>query len=394
LMLRLNIFKSWCIFHCTFLINYASSSSCLVQWKLPEEWGSSVPEHMKATFRDPDVVNCFPLGSYINNNENIWCSDQNVSFCHGNEYWNGRQAYIVKTVTYSEFIAHFENQQHDKYVNQKPKDKWMQPVSKNGICGCIDTSKEQYLPETSIQWDKCPVGLHPHPTNCSKYLSCDHGLIANELNCPGNLLFNGMTCDFPETVDCRPPPVDGGWSDECLPEGDCSVRCGEGLQACRRSCNNPAPQHGGKPCAGESVLFTSCVSNNIECANWTWTECTNWTECSEQCGGGIQTCQMHCPFTEPELKKQHCPELAIKTRSCNNEECIVPDNPEQNIPLYAGVGTALGLAGLATLTFLLYWTISRAAPRNSVLSFEQDNTNTLSNNPLHESNLIEFQSPN
>jgi len=55
----------------------------------------------------------------------------------------------------------------------------------------------------------------------------------------------GVTSRACGTQSC--PPVDGGFSDY----GACSKTCGAGTQT--RTCTKPAPQHGGKPCAGTTA---------------------------------------------------------------------------------------------------------------------------------------------
>ena len=51
--------------------------------------------------------------------------------------------------------------------------------------------------------------------------------------------------------------VDGKWSDWSEPL-ECSVTCGGGVQTMERSCNNPAPLHGGKKCEGNKIQTQKC----------------------------------------------------------------------------------------------------------------------------------------
>lgn len=51
--------------------------------------------------------------------------------------------------------------------------------------------------------------------------------------------------------------VDGIWSD-WSEVSECSVTCGGGVQKMERSCNNPAPLHGGKPCEGDKTQTQKC----------------------------------------------------------------------------------------------------------------------------------------
>lgn len=68
--------------------------------------------------------------------------------------------------------------------------------------------------------------------------------------------------------------VDGNWGAWTF--GPCSVTCGYGSRTKTRSCDNPAPAHGGKDCSGkdsdtESCLDQYCVANgttlyvNVSC---------------------------------------------------------------------------------------------------------------------------------
>lgn len=59
--------------------------------------------------------------------------------------------------------------------------------------------------------------------------------------------------------------VDGGW-DTFEAAGDwgaCSTTCGDGLQTrtLSRTCTNPQPKYGGKPCSGSSTKTetTTCL---------------------------------------------------------------------------------------------------------------------------------------
>lgn len=51
--------------------------------------------------------------------------------------------------------------------------------------------------------------------------------------------------------------VDGGWSD-FEDWSECSADCGDGVQTRSRSCNNPAPAHGGAECEGDNTESRSC----------------------------------------------------------------------------------------------------------------------------------------
>ncbi|EDO49970.1 predicted protein, partial [Nematostella vectensis] len=50
---------------------------------------------------------------------------------------------------------------------------------------------------------------------------------------------------------------DGKWS-QWTTWSDCSRQCGGGLQVRERKCNNPAPANGGKFCEGETMERQEC----------------------------------------------------------------------------------------------------------------------------------------
>lgn len=51
--------------------------------------------------------------------------------------------------------------------------------------------------------------------------------------------------------------VAGGWT-SWTEWSLCSESCGGGLTSRQRECSNPAPQNGGKLCAGDTVDYESC----------------------------------------------------------------------------------------------------------------------------------------
>lgn len=52
--------------------------------------------------------------------------------------------------------------------------------------------------------------------------------------------------------------VDGAWSDWSQ-WSQCSNTCGPGQETRTRTCTNPAPEHGGKPCPGDDSESRSCI---------------------------------------------------------------------------------------------------------------------------------------
>jgi hypothetical protein len=58
---------------------------------------------------------------------------------------------------------------------------------------------------------------------------------------------------------CLMQPVDGNWS--AWVNGTCSATCGGGTLVQTRTCDNPAPQNGGVPCAGSSTQTVACSTD-------------------------------------------------------------------------------------------------------------------------------------
>ena len=65
---------------------------------------------------------------------------------------------------------------------------------------------------------------------------------------------------------CLLTAIDGGWS-TFTGWSDCSTPCGDGTQTRSRVCDNPEPDHGGKPCEGNSTQTRTC--NEKHCGMFT-----------------------------------------------------------------------------------------------------------------------------
>lgn len=166
-------------------------------------------------------------------------------------------------------------------------------------------SIQAQAPCTDSCWQSCPIDsrcpavngvnatLLSHPTDCSKYISCESGH-GCPLDCPAGLHFHGVkkictwswiACCDPH-VDCRPEGENGrdcvansacvgvgSWETVLLPHPDCSkfYKCDRG-EACPYLC--PAGLHFNK--------------DDLAC-DWPWRACCDPTvECKKPCD--INTC--------------------------------------------------------------------------------------------------------
>uniref|UniRef100_A0A3Q3IJ02 Uncharacterized protein n=1 Tax=Monopterus albus TaxID=43700 RepID=A0A3Q3IJ02_MONAL len=129
--------------------------------------------------------------------------------------------------------------------------------------------------------------------------------------------------------------TDGNWG-HWSPWSACTTTCGEGSITRVRLCNNPPPQKGGRGCTGSARETQPC--NNTLCpseytagtnahANCTvtvaggWTTWTEWSLCSESCGGGLTSRQRECLNPAPQNGGKRCAGDAVDYESCDKSAC-------------------------------------------------------------------------
>ncbi|CAG2204188.1 unnamed protein product [Mytilus edulis] len=112
-------------------------------------------------------------------------------------------------------------------------------------------------------------------------------------------------------------PVDGGWSSWSAFE-KCSVTCGGGKQSQYRSCKNPATANGGTDCVGESVNSVSC--NKHPCpVNGKFSDWGQWSSCIANSGcQGYRERERSCNTPAPQHGGIHCTGSVKKQEACNN----------------------------------------------------------------------------
>ncbi|XP_008432966.1 properdin [Poecilia reticulata] len=132
-------------------------------------------------------------------------------------------------------------------------------------------------------WGDCSSSCIP-PGRASlrtRHRSCSNP--APSLNPPGN----ECQGDNSQTEHCNHLPhcpVDGNWGPWSA-FTPCPVTCGVALQASERRCNNPAPDHGGRPCPGNDKQTKLC-STQVHCpVDGVWGEWTAWSACTYPWGG-------------------------------------------------------------------------------------------------------------
>ncbi|CAH1773904.1 unnamed protein product, partial [Owenia fusiformis] len=88
----------------------------------------------------------------------------------------------------------------------------------------------------------------------------------------------------------------GAWSSMT----ECNRQCGGGKQYRVRDCDSPAPANGGEDCSGEKYDITTCNEDQCPFVNGGWSGWQEWSNCSVQCGDGVQvrfrTCDNPIPL--------------------------------------------------------------------------------------------------
>jgi len=168
----------------------------------------------------------------------------------------------------------------------------------------------------------------------------------------GDICQPGWSCVDGECVEeCS--AVNGGWT--AWGCGDCNAECGGGQQICSRACTNPGPSCGGAPCAGDDTEILTC--NTQPCCdpvNGGWTD---WScgACSEDCGGGTQSCSRSCTNPSPSCGGATCAGSSTKTETCNTEACADYLPLGKTIYVIPGqIGPGEGPPGKTVIVFKLW----------------------------------------
>ncbi|XP_078346349.1 uncharacterized protein LOC144631708 isoform X1 [Oculina patagonica] len=249
----------------------------------------------------------------------------------------GRQDYgqwvTEYRVSYSTDGQHF-TVQNQEYIGNKDQNSLV-------INDLVQPIKAQYVRILPQEW-------HGHISMRMELYGCDSRAVNGgysewgdwdqcSVTCGGGSRSRSRSCNNPapqhggadcsslgpsqETGSCNetPCPVDGGfsnWSDW----GPCPVTCGGGTHKRVRTCTNPPPQNGGKDCEGPKEVVQTCSSNECPTAvDGRYTQWGEWSECSTTCDPGSRKRERSCTNPPPQNGGKDCSSLgeASQTKWCN-----------------------------------------------------------------------------
>lgn len=186
----------------------------------------------------------------------------------------------------------------EKYYKQKPAT----PCPIDG--GVSDWSK----------WGECSVtcegsGYRMRTRSCTNPAPAHGGKQCTEK------MYEKQNCANPQ-----PCPIDGGvsaWS----AWGKCSTTCGNGKQIRARTCTNPKPEHGGRPCDDHMQETKVCVNADLCPVQGGWGDWQPWQPCTRTCGPAIQRRRRNCNNPPPSNGGKECMDMPFGQRNCDNPDC-------------------------------------------------------------------------
>ncbi|XP_057293256.1 MAM and LDL-receptor class A domain-containing protein 2-like isoform X2 [Hydractinia symbiolongicarpus] len=193
------------------------------------------------------------------------------------------------------------------------------------------------IDDVSITYgSNCKLTVNGGYSNWSEYGNCS-------VRCGGGIQKRTRTCTQPSPelggMDCtrigsssstracneHSCPVNGGYSN-WSEYGNCSVRCGGGIQKRTRTCTQPSPELGGMDCTRIGSSSSTRACNEHSCpVNGGYSNWSEYGNCSVRCGGGIQKRTRTCTQPSPELGGMDCTRIGSfsSTRACNEHSCPV-----------------------------------------------------------------------
>jgi len=119
---------------------------------------------------------------------------------------------------------------------------------------------------------------------------------------------------------CEHMTIDGQWGGWGA-WSDCTVQCGSGVETRLRECNNPRAQHGGSACPGGQSEVGLCTRLQCEHVNGGYSVWGSWGRCSVTCGPGTMMRTRDCDNPKPRGDGTECQGTAESTAPCQEWKC-------------------------------------------------------------------------
>ena len=160
------------------------------------------------------------------------------------------------------------------------------------------------------------LGVTPCPSRGGRVCS-GNGVCTNLNSCLCNTGWAGSDCS-----QSNSGPVNGMWSTWTTWSG-CSHTCGTlGVRSRRRDCDNPPPSSGGSSCGGANTQQSTCNRNSCPVSvNGGWSTWGAWTGCSTTCGTGSRTRVRSCNNPSPSNGGRPCVGSSVQTGTCTPQSC-------------------------------------------------------------------------
>ena len=88
-----------------------------------------------------------------------------------------------------------------------------------------------------------------------------------------------------------------------------------------RTCDNPPPQNGGSNCTTEGKSETEDCKLEPCSVDGNWGLWKQWSNCSQECGGGRRMRLRECNNPAPVQGGKMCEGRGQEEGDCNNQEC-------------------------------------------------------------------------
>ncbi|XP_065653612.1 uncharacterized protein LOC136080636 [Hydra vulgaris] len=114
-------------------------------------------------------------------------------------------------------------------------------------------------------------------------------------------------------------PVHGGWGEWI--RSTCSKTCNGGIVKIYRTCDSPIPAYYGQNCLGISSYTEDCSDDIICPVNGNWSEWSQWSICTQPCGGGVTTRYRVCSNPTPKYGGMLCYGDNTRAEACPLKGC-------------------------------------------------------------------------